>query len=55
MTDAQVKGRVFGIETPFPLEELYVPVLAIAGFFAAMVVLGQLLIRVRAVWIKKEQ
>ena len=40
-------GRIpiLGIETPFPLEELYVPVVGILLFFATAMVLGQLISR----------
>jgi hypothetical protein len=47
MADAGGYVPLLGI-TPFPLEDLYVPVLAIFILFASIVVVGQLILRFSA-------
>jgi hypothetical protein len=36
---------LIGVSFPFPLEELYVPILALLFFFASMVFVGQIVTR----------
>ena len=43
------------IETPFPLEDLYVPLLVLVGFFASMIIIGQVWIRVAVLFRKVKQ
>jgi hypothetical protein len=54
MNDERHTVPILGVSVPFPLEELYVPLLALTFFFACMVLVGQIVTRSMAPRAKKK-